>query len=76
MTLNEGQQRAIDEILAANQPGNFHLLTGHGQGSTIKHAFMDVADIRRRADSNVLECQQLCYVAATRATHTLNLIGV
>lgn len=54
-----------------------YALTVHtSQGSTIKHCFMDVADIRRRAASNPLECQQLCYVAATRPTHTLTLIGV
>lgn len=54
-----------------------YALTVHNsQGSTFKHVFMDVSDIRRRGASNVLECQQLCYVAATRSTHTLNLIGV
>jgi exodeoxyribonuclease V len=37
---------------------------------------MDVADIRRRAASNRLECQQLAYVAATRPSHALMLVGV
>ncbi len=54
-----------------------YALTVHtSQGSTFRHTFLDVADIRKRADANPLECQQLCYVAATRPTHTLSLIGV
>lgn len=54
---------------------NLYAMTIHTtQGSTFRHAFMDVADIRRRLNSNLLECQQLFYVGATRPSDTLSLI--
>lgn len=53
-----------------------YALTVHtSQGSTFVNAFVDVGDIRRRAKSNVLETQQLLYVAATRPTHALMLVN-
>jgi len=56
---------------------SIYAMTVHtSQGSTFKNAFVDVADIKRRASSNVLETQQLFYVAATRPTHALVLVGV
>lgn len=45
------------------------------QGSTLTNCFMDVHDIRQRAAGNPLECQQLYYVAATRPTEKLILVG-
>jgi energy-coupling factor transporter ATP-binding protein EcfA2 len=52
-----------------------YALTVHNsQGSTFRNVFVDVADIARRAETNVLETQQLFYVAATRPTHGLILV--
>lgn len=56
---------------------SIYAMTVHSsQGSTFRNCFVDVGDIRRRASSNPLECQQLYYVAATRPTHALVLAGV
>jgi exodeoxyribonuclease-5 len=53
-----------------------YAMTVHtSQGSTFGNAFVDVADIRRRAASNPLETQQLLYVAATRPERALVLVG-
>jgi exodeoxyribonuclease-5 len=55
---------------------SIYAMTCHtSQGSTFQNAFVDVADIRRRASSNVLETQQMLYVAATRPSHALVLVG-
>lgn len=54
-----------------------YALTVHSaQGSTFKHAFIDVDDIAKREHDNLLEFQQLLYVAVTRATDTIILGGV
>lgn len=54
-----------------------YALTVHSsQGSTFKHAIVDVEDISRREVSNILECQQMLYVAVTRPTDTVILGGV
>jgi exodeoxyribonuclease-5 len=54
-----------------------YAMTVHtSQGSTFRNCFVDVGDIRNRAKSNVLETQQLFYVAATRPTTALILVGV
>lgn len=46
-----------------------YALTVHSsQGSTFKWAVVDVRDIAKRQEANMLECQQLFYVAMTRAT--------
>jgi exodeoxyribonuclease V len=45
------------------------------QGSTFRNVFVDVADVRRRGSHNVLEMQQLFYVAVTRASHALLLVN-
>lgn len=53
-----------------------YALTVHNsQGSTFRNAFVDLADIRRRAVSNRLEFQQMLYVAATRPSHALIVVG-
>lgn len=53
-----------------------YALTVHcSQGSTFLSAFVDVPDIRRRQGTNLLECQQLCYVAVTRASERVMLIA-
>src|SRR5262249_49510588 len=44
------------------------------QGSTFKNTFLDVADIRKRQSSNLLEMQQLLYTGATRPSQALMLI--
>lgn len=55
---------------------NIYAMTVHtSQGSTFRNVFVDVADIKRRSGSNILETQQLLYVAATRPSHALVLIG-
>ncbi len=65
----------FNERLAVLQ--NIYAMTIHtSQGSTFKNVFLDVADIKRRAATNLLECQQLFYVGATRASTALILTGV
>lgn len=55
---------------------NIYAMTVHtSQGSTFRNVFVDVPDIRRRVQSNTLEAQQLFYVAATRPSHALVLVG-
>jgi exodeoxyribonuclease-5 len=54
----------------------YAMTTHTSQGSTFKNCFVDIGDIRRRAASNLLETQQLLYVAVTRPTHALILLGV
>jgi exodeoxyribonuclease-5 len=55
---------------------SIYAMTVHtSQGSTFANAFVDLPDIRRRAQSNVLETQQMLYVAATRPSHALVLVG-
>ena len=54
-----------------------YALTVHSsQGSTFKWAVVDVGDIAKREEANMLECQQLFYVACTRATDGVILGGV
>jgi exodeoxyribonuclease-5 len=53
-----------------------YALTVHNsQGSTFGNAFVDIHDIRRRAQSNPLETQQMLYVAATRPSRALILVN-
>jgi exodeoxyribonuclease-5 len=52
-----------------------YAMTVHtSQGSTFRNVFVDIADIRKRVD-NVLEMQQLLYVAVTRPSHALVLVN-
>jgi energy-coupling factor transporter ATP-binding protein EcfA2 len=53
----------------------YALTTHNSQGSTFANAFVDVPDIRRRVASNLLEAQQMFYVAATRPSKALVLVG-
>ena len=54
---------------------SIYAMTTHcSQGSTFTNVFLDVPDIRQRERSNLLECQQMFYVAATRPTHALMLV--
>jgi len=56
---------------------SLYALTVHSsQGSTFKWAVIDVGDIAKREEANMLECQQLFYVAITRATDGIILGGV
>ncbi len=51
-------------------------MTAHtSQGSTFGSVFVDVADIRSRERHNLLEMQQVLYVAVTRATTSVMLLG-
>lgn len=69
-----GEYHALKQRMVWVQ--NVYAMTVHAsQGSTFRHCFIDVPDIRRRAATNPLECQQLFYVAVTRPTHTVTLIG-
>jgi exodeoxyribonuclease-5 len=53
-----------------------YAMTVHtSQGSTFGNVFVDVPDIKRRTTSNLLEAQQLFYVAATRPSRALVLVG-
>ncbi|WP_424813550.1 ATP-dependent DNA helicase [Roseococcus sp. YIM B11640] len=55
---------------------SIYAMTVHtSQGSTFRNAFVDIPDIRRRAASNPLEMQQMLYVAATRPSRALVLVG-
>lgn len=55
---------------------SIYAMTVHtSQGSTFRNAFIDVPDIRRRAATNVLETQQMLYVAVTRPSHAAVLVG-
>jgi exodeoxyribonuclease-5 len=55
---------------------SIYALTVHrSQGSTFKSAFLDLPDIRRRERGNLLEAQQMLYVAATRPSERLIVVG-
>lgn len=70
-----GEFHALKQKIGQLQ--NIYAMTVHtSQGSTFRNAFVDVADIRRRVSSNLLEAQQLFYVAVTRPSHALVLVGV
>jgi exodeoxyribonuclease-5 len=65
---------AFKQELASLQA--IYAMTVHtSQGSTFRNAFIDIGDMRHRAASNPLEFQQMLYVAATRPSHTLILVG-
>ncbi|HEY4355546.1 MAG TPA: AAA family ATPase [Acidobacteriaceae bacterium] len=56
---------------------SIYAMTVHtSQGSTHGTTFIDVPDIRRREETNRLEMQQMLYVAATRPSQRLILVGV
>ncbi len=53
-----------------------YCLTVHrSQGSTFQTAFLDLPDIRRREKTNLLEAQQMLYVAVTRPSQRLIVVG-
>jgi exodeoxyribonuclease-5 len=53
-----------------------YCLTVHrSQGSTFQTAFLDLTDIRRREKTNLLEAQQMLYVAVTRPSQRLIVVG-
>lgn len=55
---------------------SIYALTVHkSQGSTFTNAFIDIPNIRRLAAEDPLECQKMLYVAATRPTDALVLVG-
>ena len=55
---------------------SIYALTIHkSQGSTIANCFVDLPDIRRREESNLLEAQQMLYVAVTRPSKRLIVVG-
>ena len=55
---------------------SIYALTVHkSQGSTIGSVFIDLPDIRRREETNLLEAQQMLYVAATRPSKRLIVVG-
>ena len=55
---------------------SIYALTVHkSQGSTIGSVFVDLPDIRRREDTNLLEAQQMLYVAVTRPSKRLIVVG-
>lgn len=55
---------------------SIYAMTVHtSQGSTHGTTFIDVPDIRRRERTNLLEMQQMLYVAATRPSQRLILVG-
>ena len=59
----------------ANLQSIYAMTTHNSQGSTFTNAFVDVADMKRRVRSNLLEAQQLFYVAATRPSNALILVN-
>jgi exodeoxyribonuclease-5 len=55
---------------------SIYCLTVHrSQGSTFQTAFLDLPDIRRREKTNLLEAQQMLYVAVTRPSQRLIVVG-
>lgn len=55
---------------------SIYALTVHkSQGSTIGSVFVDLPDIRRREETNLLEAQQMLYVAVTRPSKRLIVVG-
>jgi exodeoxyribonuclease V len=53
-----------------------YCLTVHrSQGSTFQTTFLDLPDIRRREKTNLLEAQQMLYVAVTRSSQRLIVVG-
>ena len=65
---------AFQQSLAQLQ--STYALTVHkSQGSTLGTIFLDLADIRRREETNLLEAQQMCYVAVTRPAKRLVIVG-
>lgn len=69
----EDKRKFLGEL--ARLQSVFALTVHCSQGSTFSNTFVDVDDIRRRAKTNTLETQQLLYVAATRPTTALILVG-
>ena len=58
------------------QMQSVYCLTVHrSQGSTFQTVFLDLPDIRRREQTNLLEAQQMLYVAVTRPSQRLIVIG-
>jgi exodeoxyribonuclease-5 len=56
---------------------SIYSLTVHrSQGSTFGTVFIDLPDLRRREHENLLEAQQLQYVAVTRPSKRLIVVGV
>jgi exodeoxyribonuclease-5 len=54
---------------------SIYSLTVHtSQGGTFGSVFLDLPDIRRREETNLLEAQQMLYVAATRRSKRLVVI--
>jgi exodeoxyribonuclease-5 len=54
---------------------SIYSLTVHpSQGGTFGSIFLDLPDIRRREETNLLEAQQMLYVAATRPSKRLVVI--
>lgn len=61
---------------ALAQLQSIYALTVHkSQGSTIGSVFIDLPDIRRREETNLLEAQQMLYVAVTRPSKRLIVVG-
>jgi energy-coupling factor transporter ATP-binding protein EcfA2 len=55
---------------------SIYSLTVHtSQGGTFGSVFVDLPDIRRREQTNLLEAQQMLYVAATRPSQRLVVVG-
>jgi len=58
------------------QMQSVYCLTIHrSQGSTFQTAFLELPDIRRREKTNLLEAQEMLYVAITRPSHRLIVLG-
>ena len=53
---------------------NYAMTVHSSQGSTFKSVFVDTSDILKRQNTNLLECQQLFYVAITRASDMVFLV--
>lgn len=53
---------------------NYAMTVHSSQGSTFKSVFVDTSDILKRQKTNLLECQQLFYVAITRASDMVFLV--
>lgn len=74
LSTERAQQRQDFLSWVAQLRASYAMTVHSSQGSTFANAFVDVADIKRRS-RNVLETQQLLYVAATRPSQALILVS-
>ncbi len=70
------QKHLHDLKAAVARLQSVYAMTVHtSQGATFGGCFIDLPDIKRCGRSSLLEMQQMLYVAATRPSQALMLVG-